>query len=171
MIVVDASVLTDALTDDGEVGDANRAALQRDPHWAAQAHLALEVASAIPGRLLGGKILLERATDAVDVLGRLEIDPLDPVVLLPRIWKLRFEPHRVRRRLCRRCGSARVSVADRRRAAGADERTELPGAGRGLSPTSHSFSSRSARSAGCVIKILTGLPARPRHERRPREVS
>ncbi len=89
MIVVDASVLTDALTDDGEVGDANRAALQRDPHGAAPTHLALEVASAIRGRLLGGKILLERATDAVDVLSRLEIDPLDPVVLLPRIWQLR----------------------------------------------------------------------------------
>jgi predicted nucleic acid-binding protein len=59
MIVVDASVLTDALTDDGEVGDASRAALQRDPHWAAPAHLALE------------------------------IDPVDPVVLLPRIWQLR----------------------------------------------------------------------------------
>ncbi len=89
MIVVDASVLTDALTDDGEVGDANRAALQRDPRWAAPVHLALEVASAIRGRLLSGKILLERAADAVDVLGRLEIDPLDPVVLLPRIWQLR----------------------------------------------------------------------------------
>ena len=89
MIVVDASVLTDALTDDGAVGDANRAALQRDPHWAAPVHLALEVASAIRGGLLGGKIMLERAADAVDVLGRLEIDPVDPVVLLPRIWQLR----------------------------------------------------------------------------------
>ena len=89
MIVVDASVLTDALTDDGAVGDANRAALQRDPHWAAPAHLVLEVASAIRGGLLGGKIMLERAADAVDVLGRLEIDPVDPVVLLPRIWQLR----------------------------------------------------------------------------------
>jgi predicted nucleic acid-binding protein len=89
MIVVDASVLTDALTDDGEVGDASRAALQRDPHWAAPAHLALEVASAIRGGLLGGKIMLERAADAVDVLRRLEIDPVDPVALLPRIWQLR----------------------------------------------------------------------------------
>ena len=33
--------------------------------------------------------MLGRAADAVDVLGRLEIDPVDPVALLPRIWQLR----------------------------------------------------------------------------------
>ena len=89
MIVVDASVLADALIDDGPVGDAARAALAGDPHWAAPAHLLVEVASVIGGRTLGGKIGPARAQEAVDALPTLVIDQIDVACLVDRMWQLR----------------------------------------------------------------------------------
>ncbi|MEO7943217.1 MAG: hypothetical protein ABIR34_07435 [Marmoricola sp.] len=54
--MVDASVLTNAFTDDGLVGTRSRAELARDAHWAAPEHLVVEVFSAVRGRWLGKKI-------------------------------------------------------------------------------------------------------------------
>ncbi|MET8261789.1 type II toxin-antitoxin system VapC family toxin [Micromonospora sp. NPDC005553] len=89
MIVVDASVLADALVDDGPVGDAARAELYADPHWAAPGHLLVEVMSVIRGKALGGKLSPARAQEAVDALPSLVIDEVDVLRLLDRMWQLR----------------------------------------------------------------------------------
>jgi predicted nucleic acid-binding protein len=89
LIVVDASVLADALTDDGDVGDAARAALGKDEHWAAPDHLVIEVVSVIRGRHLGRKLSDQRAADALTALTQLFVDHVDVVPLIGRIWELR----------------------------------------------------------------------------------
>ncbi|MGA4729805.1 type II toxin-antitoxin system VapC family toxin [Micromonospora taraxaci] len=89
MIVVDASVLADALVDDGPLGDAARAELTGDPHWAAPGHLLVDVMSVIRGKVLGGKLGLARAREAVDTLPSLVIDEVAVSTLLDRMWQLR----------------------------------------------------------------------------------
>jgi predicted nucleic acid-binding protein len=89
VIVVDASALVDALIDDGPVGDAARVALTEDPHWAAPAHLVVEVLSVVRGRLLGGKLGQERAAEVVDALSSFVIDEVGIAGLVDRIWQLR----------------------------------------------------------------------------------
>jgi predicted nucleic acid-binding protein len=89
VIVIDASVLADALTDDGDVGEQARTALTKDDHWVAPDHLIIEVMSVIRGRHLGGKLTDDRATGAVRALGQLVIDRVDLVPSLDRIWQLR----------------------------------------------------------------------------------
>lgn len=89
MIVVDASALADALLDDGPMGAAARAALGADPHWAAPAHLFVEVVSVIRGKSFGGKVGLARANEAVAALSALVIDQVDTCQLVDRIWQLR----------------------------------------------------------------------------------
>ena len=73
MIVVDAALMVDALTDDGPAGDAAQAELGADPHWVAPEHLRVEVTSAIRGRWLAGQLTDERADVAVRTLNRLAI--------------------------------------------------------------------------------------------------
>ncbi|GHJ56454.1 hypothetical protein Nm8I071_57610 [Nonomuraea sp. TT08I-71] len=89
MIVVDASVLADALVDDGPVGDAARAELTADPHWAAPGHLLVEVMSVIRGKVLGRKLGLARAQEAIDTVPSLVIDEVGIPMLLDRMWQLR----------------------------------------------------------------------------------
>ncbi|MER6998488.1 type II toxin-antitoxin system VapC family toxin [Streptomyces sp. NPDC000410] len=89
MIVVDASVLTEALTGDGTAGKAARARLMRDNHWAAPEHLVVETFHAVRGRLLGGKITLARADAAVAALSQVALETIDVQRLLPRMWELR----------------------------------------------------------------------------------
>lgn len=89
MIVVDASVLVDALIDDGSGGDLARSALSEDLHWAAPAHLVIETISVIRGRLLGGKLQARRADEAIAALVELEMDQIDVLPLTHRIWELR----------------------------------------------------------------------------------
>jgi hypothetical protein len=60
VIVVDAALMVDALTDDGPAGDAAQAELAVDPHWAAPEHLRVEVTLAIRSRWLAGKLSDER---------------------------------------------------------------------------------------------------------------
>jgi predicted nucleic acid-binding protein len=95
MIVVDASVTVDALTDDGDVGGRARAALAKDSHWAAPEHLQVEVTSGIRGRWLGGKLTTQRADDAVRTLGSLTINYVSWYELADRVWELRnnFTPY------------------------------------------------------------------------------
>jgi predicted nucleic acid-binding protein len=88
VIVVDASVLADALVDDGPVGNAARVALTEDPHWAAPGHLLIEVMSVIRGKALGGKLGLPRAREAVETLPSLVIDHVDAAQLIERMWHL-----------------------------------------------------------------------------------
>jgi predicted nucleic acid-binding protein len=94
VIVVDASVLADALLDDGPMGAAARTALTSDPHWAAPAHLLVEVVSVIRGsvirgKTLGGKLEPTRANEAVAALSELVVDQVDISQLVDRIWQLR----------------------------------------------------------------------------------
>ncbi|QKW27806.1 type II toxin-antitoxin system VapC family toxin [Streptomyces seoulensis] len=89
MIVVDASVLTEALTGDGTAGKAARARLMRDNHWAAPEHLVVETFHAIRGRRLGAKITQDRADATVSALASLSLETIDAQRLLPRMWELR----------------------------------------------------------------------------------
>lgn len=89
MIVIDASTLADALTDDGSVGRRSRAELARDAHWVAPEHFLVETFSAIRGRHLGARISTPRALDAVDALATATIETLPTTALLPRMWQLR----------------------------------------------------------------------------------
>lgn len=89
MIIVDASVLTNAFTDDGPIGDAARAELALDSHWAGPEHLLVESFSAIRARWLGRKIGTARATDALAALGSATIDLVSARPLFDRMWDLR----------------------------------------------------------------------------------
>ncbi|MFG1949705.1 type II toxin-antitoxin system VapC family toxin [Micromonospora sp. NPDC048830] len=89
MIVVDASVLADALVDDGPIGDAARAELTADSHWAAPGHLLIEVMSVIRGKVLGNKLGLARAQEAIQTLPLFVIDEINTTTLLDRMWQLR----------------------------------------------------------------------------------
>lgn len=87
--MLDASVLANALTDDGSVGVSSRAELIRDAHWAAPEHLVVETFSAVRGRYLGGKIGRGRAQDALEALTSSTVELLSTMPLLPRMWQLR----------------------------------------------------------------------------------
>lgn len=89
MIVVDAGLMVDALTDDGPVGDAAQAELAADPHWAAPEHLRVEVTSAIRGRWLAGRLTAERADAAVRTLNRLAVSYASWDEIADRVWELR----------------------------------------------------------------------------------
>ena len=89
MIVVDASAVANALTDDGPVGQICRAELARDVHWAAPEHLMVETFSAIRGRYLGSRISESRCLDALDALASATVELMRTVLLLPRMWELR----------------------------------------------------------------------------------
>lgn len=89
MIVVDASVLTNAFTDDGPVGARGRAELGRDAHWAAPEHVVVEVFSGVRGRWLGHRISEKRAGDAVAAMADSTIELVAATSLLDRMWELR----------------------------------------------------------------------------------
>jgi predicted nucleic acid-binding protein len=89
LIVIDASVLANALTDDGAVGQVARAECARDTHWSGPGHLLVETFSAIRGRLFGNKISPERAHEAMEALGDATSELLGTAPLLRRMWELR----------------------------------------------------------------------------------
>jgi predicted nucleic acid-binding protein len=89
MIVVDASVLIDALLDDGPAGGSARAALALDAKWAAPPILFVETLSVTRRRMLRKEVAARRAADAVEALAGLEVTWVDPAALVPRIWALR----------------------------------------------------------------------------------
>lgn len=89
MIVLDASVMTDALTNAAARGRRTRTALARDPEWAVPEHWMVEVFDAIRGLAAGGKITDDAATRA---LGRLRLAAVATVAtteLLDTMWILR----------------------------------------------------------------------------------
>lgn len=89
MIVVDASVLTNAFTDDGPVGKAARAELARDAAWAGPEHLLVETFSAVRGRYLGHRISEGRAVDALAAVAAATINVVSARPLFARMWELR----------------------------------------------------------------------------------
>ncbi|MGL5858122.1 MAG: type II toxin-antitoxin system VapC family toxin [Angustibacter sp.] len=88
LVVVDASVVVDALASDDQVGERARTLLA-DLQWAAPEHLRVEVFSGIRGRLLGDKLDHGRAERAVGRLERLNVQPVPTSLLLGRMWQLR----------------------------------------------------------------------------------
>lgn len=89
MIVVDASVLIDALLDDGPVGAAARDVLTDDPAWAAPPHLFVEFLGVLRRRVLRAEVRPARAERAVESLGELEVLWSDPAATVARTWELR----------------------------------------------------------------------------------
>lgn len=89
MIVVDASVLADALTHDGDRGEAAVAALRRDDRWAGPEHLMVETAAAVRGRWLGGKLRDDRAEAALRFLRQVERSSAWKRPSCSRVWELR----------------------------------------------------------------------------------
>jgi predicted nucleic acid-binding protein len=88
MIVVDASVLSTALVDDGADGERARARL-RDEELAAPSLIDLEVTSVWRGRVRGGQVNDHRAALALADLMALPMQRVPPLGLLARVWHLR----------------------------------------------------------------------------------
>lgn len=72
-----------------ERGRKARAALARDPEWAAPEHRKAEVFSTIRGLALGNKVKEAPAVRAIDRLPYLGIDCVSLDELLPRMWQAR----------------------------------------------------------------------------------
>lgn len=89
MIVVDASVLVNALTDDGQIGRTGRAELSRDSRWVVPEHCVVETFSAVRGRYRARLISDSRAEDALRALASAAFYPVPSTALLPRMWQLR----------------------------------------------------------------------------------
>lgn len=87
-VVVDASVVIDALSSSGEAGERARQAL-RGVQWAAPEHLRIEAFQGIRGRALADKIDIETAHRAVERLTQAAITTVATAPLLDRIWELR----------------------------------------------------------------------------------
>lgn len=88
MLVVDASVLSVALLDDGGDGDALRARL-RGHDLAAPSIIDLEVVSVWRGLARSGQVDTRRAALALDDLRELPLQRVNHTALIQRCWELR----------------------------------------------------------------------------------
>ncbi|WP_116244461.1 type II toxin-antitoxin system VapC family toxin [Nocardiopsis sp. FIRDI 009] len=90
MVIIDASVLVNALAFDGATGERARALLEEEYAWAAPEHMPTEVFSAVRGLCLGGKISEERAGRILeDVAERMEVELVGVRRLFPLMWEMR----------------------------------------------------------------------------------
>ncbi|WP_433513945.1 type II toxin-antitoxin system VapC family toxin [Nonomuraea sp. CA-143628] len=89
MLVIDASVMINALADDGEAGRPARKAIMTDPSWIAPAHMPSEAAHVVTRLVRQELITQTRGRSAFEALARAEIELADIRPLLPRIWELR----------------------------------------------------------------------------------
>jgi predicted nucleic acid-binding protein len=89
VIVVDASVVASMLVYTDDRGRKARAALGRDPEWAAPQHWRVEVFSVMRGLALGRKITDELASRSVGRIPRLGVDTVAVDDLLTRMWQIR----------------------------------------------------------------------------------
>jgi predicted nucleic acid-binding protein len=88
VVVVDASVIASALTNEEELGDRLRVRLQRE-RLVAPALIDLEVASAWRGHLRAGRLSWGRAEAAFSDLAALRLERTLHGPLMGRIWELR----------------------------------------------------------------------------------
>lgn len=89
MIVVDASVVVDALILDGEAAADAHDALDRDPDLHAPHLIDLETMAALGRALSRDEIDEPRAASALVAFGQLSITRYPHLPLLPRAWELR----------------------------------------------------------------------------------
>lgn len=89
MIVIDASVLVNGLTDDDRLGELAWDALSADPDWASPEHMRIEAFAVIRKRYLAGRVASGRADEAVAALEQLTITTAPFEVLAARTWSLR----------------------------------------------------------------------------------
>lgn len=89
MIVIDASVLTSALADDGTDGDRARQRLIGGGDLLAPDLVDAETASALRGLWLAGDITARRFSAALDDLGDLDLIRVPCLPLLRRAYELR----------------------------------------------------------------------------------
>jgi predicted nucleic acid-binding protein len=88
VVVVDASVIAPALTDEDALGDRLRERLERE-RLAAPAFIDLEVVSIWRGYSRAGRLSARRADAAIDDLADLPLERAPHGPLLRRIWDLR----------------------------------------------------------------------------------
>lgn len=88
MLVIDASVLTVALADDGPDGDHARRRI-RGERLVAPELIDLEVTSAFRGHVRGGVLDRRRADLAMDDLASMPMRRVSHRPVLPRCWELR----------------------------------------------------------------------------------
>jgi predicted nucleic acid-binding protein len=88
MIVLDASVATTAVADDGDGGEHARELLRGDRVVAPEV-VDVEVVSAVRGALRAGRMTPRRALQAIEALALLPIQRVPHIPLLHRIWELR----------------------------------------------------------------------------------
>jgi predicted nucleic acid-binding protein len=88
VVVVDASVVAPALTNEEEVGDRLRERLERE-RLLAPALIDLEVASAWRGQVRAGRLSARRAEVAFSDLAALRLERALHGPLMGRIWELR----------------------------------------------------------------------------------
>lgn len=89
MIVLDASVISFALLDEGATGGRCRAALHADSQWVVPEHWLIEVLSVIRGNLLGRKIAAAHAADAAAAAAEMNPVVTHTRLIAARIWELR----------------------------------------------------------------------------------
>lgn len=91
MIVVDASVLANAVGDDGSDGLDSRRELRRARDAAVPSLADIEVVSVLRKRWLAGDLTAERFADAVEALANLSLARHSMVPLLFRTYELRAD--------------------------------------------------------------------------------
>lgn len=89
MIVIDTSVLVEALLPHGATTAQARGRLGEDPQWIAPDHLVAEVVSAIRGHRLAGRITESTAINSLLAFGEMRIVLRPTRPLIGRIWELR----------------------------------------------------------------------------------
>ena len=89
MIVVDASVLVNAMIDDGDDGARAWEILADEEDWSSARHLHAEVYSGLRGCFLGQHITQTRAESALAYLSGISVFLVDTSLLLSRMWELR----------------------------------------------------------------------------------
>jgi predicted nucleic acid-binding protein len=88
LIVLDTSALVVFLVGADALGEKVRAETAGE-RLAAPHAVDLECASTLRGLVLGGKLPVDEAQRALDLLGRIKLKRYGHVPLLPRIWQLR----------------------------------------------------------------------------------
>ena len=91
MIVVDACVWVELLTNDGKLGEWAREQVEDADRCLVSEHTRLEVANSMRALLLRGELPEQRGRDAFDLLALFEMDVVPFEQVLGRVWELRSD--------------------------------------------------------------------------------